>query len=304
MRTPSPPYCGLDLAPPLADRFIMGMAPLDYGPVLLRMPFGSRLAADTLPSGCPCGRSATVGASPWLCPSFPTSCPCRVRHGRVPRPTRRYPRLWIDRPSFGRPRDLNPPDQNAAQHTLPAPSPPSRLRPTSRGRRLYGLPGSADFAAGRGGLLQLLDVPSSPCRRSHPAGASRRVSRCDGPCCLRPTVGGSASGASHFRGHHCVHLRYGPGTRRPSQGWPCRWASGHSVSLVPAIRATGVSALPPAGLTPAEHISLTWTHNRTCAFRRIRLKHRTTPLRGTTGRGSAGPRHPLRDAAAPLDLGF
>jgi hypothetical protein len=26
----------------------------------------------------------------------------------------------------------------------------------------------------------------------------------------------------------------------------------------------GVSALPPAGLTPAEHISLFWTHNRTC----------------------------------------
>jgi len=36
---------------------------------------------------------------------------------------------------------------------------------------------------------------------------------------------------------------------------------------------------------------------------RIRLKHRTTPLRGTTGRGSTGPRHPLRDAAAPLALG-
>src|ERR1017187_4805518 len=27
MRTPSPPYCGLDLAPPLADRFIVGVAP-------------------------------------------------------------------------------------------------------------------------------------------------------------------------------------------------------------------------------------------------------------------------------------
>src|SRR5262245_28506525 len=60
---------------------------------------------------------------------------------------------------------------------LRAPPPPSRLRPTSRGRRLYGLPGSVAFAAGRGGLLQLLDVPWSPCRRSHPAGASRRVSR-------------------------------------------------------------------------------------------------------------------------------
>src|SRR5512135_149690 len=98
----------------------MGVAPLDYGPVLLRKPFGSRLAADTLPSGCPCGRITTVGASPWLYPSFPTSCPHRVRHGRVPQPTRHYPRLWIGRPSSGRPRDLNPPDQDAAQHTLQA----------------------------------------------------------------------------------------------------------------------------------------------------------------------------------------
>ena len=28
-----------------------GVAPIDYGPVLLLMPFGSRLTADTLPSG-------------------------------------------------------------------------------------------------------------------------------------------------------------------------------------------------------------------------------------------------------------
>src|SRR5512142_2053350 len=64
-----------------------------------------------------------------------------------------------------------------ASTLLRAPPPPSRLRPTSRGRRLYGLPSSAAFASGRGGLLQLLDVPLPPCRRSHPAGASRRVSR-------------------------------------------------------------------------------------------------------------------------------
>ena len=110
------------------------MAPLDYGPVLLRKPFGSRLAADTLPSGCPRGQNATVGASPWLCPSFPTSCPCRVRHGRAPQPTRHYPRLWIHRPSSGRPRDLNPPDQNAAQHTLWRPPTPDR------GGHGYGFP--------------------------------------------------------------------------------------------------------------------------------------------------------------------
>ena len=39
--------------PPLADRFIVGVAPIDYGPVLLLMPFGFHLAMDTLPSGNP-----------------------------------------------------------------------------------------------------------------------------------------------------------------------------------------------------------------------------------------------------------
>src|SRR3954463_2197744 len=43
--------------------------------------------------------------------------------------------------------------------------------------------------------------------------------------------------------------------------------------------------------------------NRTGTFQCIRLKHWTTPLRGTTGRGSTGPRHPLRSAVAPLALG-
>jgi hypothetical protein len=51
MSTPSPPYCRLDLAPPLADRFVFGVAPIDYGPVLLLMPFGFHLTVDTLPSG-------------------------------------------------------------------------------------------------------------------------------------------------------------------------------------------------------------------------------------------------------------
>jgi hypothetical protein len=49
MRTPSSQQCRLDLAPPLADRFILGF-PIDYGPVVLLMPFGFHLAMDTLPS--------------------------------------------------------------------------------------------------------------------------------------------------------------------------------------------------------------------------------------------------------------
>ena len=54
--------------------------------------------------------------------------------------------------------------------------PPSR--PTSRCRRLYGLPCSGDFAPGRGGLLQLLSMSLSPCRRFHPAEVNSRIGQC------------------------------------------------------------------------------------------------------------------------------
>ncbi len=45
------------------------------------------------------------------------------------------------------------------------------------------------------------------------------------------------------------------------------------VSLLPAIQTTGLLVFTPAGLTPAEHTSLTWTHNRACEFPSTRLKH-------------------------------
>ena len=34
----------------MADRFIVGVAPIDYGPEFLRRPFGFHLTVDTLPS--------------------------------------------------------------------------------------------------------------------------------------------------------------------------------------------------------------------------------------------------------------
>jgi hypothetical protein len=67
MRTPSSQKCRLDLAPPLADRFILGIVPIDYGPVLLLMPFGFHLAMDTLPSGVQ--QAVALGRS-WLYPAF------------------------------------------------------------------------------------------------------------------------------------------------------------------------------------------------------------------------------------------
>src|SRR6266436_5139954 len=89
--------------------------------------------------------------------------------------------------------------------------PPSRRRPISRGHRLYDRLASADFAAGRGGLLQLLDASVSPCCRSQPrrSGPPRQPD-CGGPCGLRGVIDRSASGVWMFRGHlafTCVTAR-------------------------------------------------------------------------------------------------
>jgi hypothetical protein len=66
MRTPSSQKCRLKLAPPLADRFILGF-PIDYGPVLLRRPFGFHLAVDTLPSEV---HQAVASGRSWPYPAF------------------------------------------------------------------------------------------------------------------------------------------------------------------------------------------------------------------------------------------
>src|SRR2546422_10672900 len=101
--------------------------------------------------------------------------------------------------------------------------PPSRRRTISRDPRLYARPDSADFAAGRGGLLQLLDAAcvtvlslQAPPERAAASARLRRPvlpSRSDRPLGLR---GLDLSGPAH------VHLRYGPVTRSPSVRWLCR----------------------------------------------------------------------------------
>ena len=81
------------------------------------------------------------------------------------------------------------------------------------------IPCSGDFSSGTRGLHQPLDVSLSPCCRFHPAkvGMPHR-SDFGTPCCLRPSVAGSALGPSHFRGHICVYCRYGPVTRNLPKG--------------------------------------------------------------------------------------
>ena len=144
--------------------------------------------------------------------------------------------------------------------------PPSRLRSTSRLSRLYDLPCSGDFAPGRGGLLQLLGMSLPPCCRFHPAEVKEPYrSDFGSPCCLRPPVAGSAFGATHFRGHIRVYFI----TARRLVVSPRETLSiGFRVlvSRHPAIQTTGRLTFAPAGLSPAEHASLRWTHNRTGRF--------------------------------------
>ena len=114
----------------------LGVAPIDYSPVFLLMPFGFHLTMDTLPSG---DLQVSGFRSALACFPLSLSCPFRLLHTfHLPRPARHYPRVRIWRSSFERQRDFNPPEQRAAQRTLRTPPPPSRRSPTSRFCRLYG----------------------------------------------------------------------------------------------------------------------------------------------------------------------
>jgi len=70
MRTPSPPYCRLDLSHLWPTGSSLGL-PIDYGPVLLRRPFGFHLVLiylmDTLPSEV---QQAVASGRSWLYPAF------------------------------------------------------------------------------------------------------------------------------------------------------------------------------------------------------------------------------------------
>src|SRR5208283_2064398 len=139
--------------------------------------------------------------------------------------------------------------------------PPSRLRSTSRLHRLYDLPCSGDFAPGRGGLLQLLGMSLPPCCRFHPAEVKEPLrSDFGSPCCLRPPVVGSAFGASFFEATFAftfITARWLVVSPRETLSIGFRVL----VSRHPAIQTTGRLTLAPAGLSPAEHASLRWTHH-------------------------------------------
>ena len=128
---------------------------------------------------------------------------------------------------------------------------PLACQPISRGCRLYGLPLLRRFLNGarRASPVAwrvLVTVPSLPPRRS--AVAPQPV--CATPCCFRPRLEDSASGPSIFRGHLCVHSRYGPATRRPPLTVVVSMGFRSSVSLLPAIQTTGLWLLPRRAYPP------------------------------------------------------
>jgi hypothetical protein len=85
------------------------------------------------------------------------------------------------------------------------------------------------------------------------------------PCCLRPTEAGSALGSTPFEATFTFTVI----TARQLVVSPRETLSiGFRIliSLHPAIQTTGRLTFAPAGLPPAEHTSLNWTHFRTAGF--------------------------------------
>ena len=126
---------------------------------------------------------------------------------------------------------------------------------------------------GRGGLHQLLGVSSSPCCRFHPAEVEMpHRSDFDTPCCLRPTEAGSALGSRPFEATSaCTFVTARRLVVSPRETLSIGFRT--LVSRHPAIRTTGRLTFAPAGLSPAEHTSLYWTHSRTARFPGSGSKH-------------------------------
>src|SRR3954470_14504409 len=109
---PSPLYCRLDQVPSSADQFICGVAPS-----ITARSFSSG-PSDSTSRWTPC---PPENCEAWLqvhlgCIRLSSLCPFRLLHTfRFLRPATYYRRFWIQRSSSERRRDLNPPDQCAAQ---------------------------------------------------------------------------------------------------------------------------------------------------------------------------------------------
>jgi hypothetical protein len=107
----------------------------------------------------------------------------------------------------------------------------------------------------------LLAVSWSPCYRSHPAGeVPPRQPDCDAPCCLRRAPYTLGLRGLAVSGLPLRSLTLWPGDSLTILLMASSMGFRGSVTRPPAIQATGLLALTPAGLPPAEHLRLLWTH--------------------------------------------
>src|SRR5580700_12315624 len=112
MSTPSPPLCRLDLAHLWPTGSSSGWPPS------ITARYFSACPSDSTSRWTPCPPEYCKW---WLqvclgCVRLSLSCPFRLLHTfHSLRPATYYRRFWIQRPSSERRRDLNPPDQCAAQ---------------------------------------------------------------------------------------------------------------------------------------------------------------------------------------------
>ena len=116
---------------------------------------------------------------------------------------------------------------------------------------------TADFAAGREGLLQLCVTSLSPCCRFHPAGVTYRLSQITVRHALFALALRARPPEQCF-GATSVFVSLRPGDSQPSRRWPYRWASGirFRSSLPSRYKAL---ALTLAGLAPAERVRLRYS---------------------------------------------
>ena len=165
----------------MADLFIVGVAPIDYSPILLLRLFGFRIAPDTLSS---------IGLRRW--------------------PARNYPCLRIQRPSSERWSDFNPPDSCATQHTL-------RPSPTPAVTAAYCDVEAATLV----GSPPITRTTFPTCRAHYPGGSSgcayRLLPTLIGAF---PNWQEGRHPRCHFRGLLKLHSRYGPSVRSAAQRRP------------------------------------------------------------------------------------
>jgi hypothetical protein len=128
----------------------------------------------------------------------------------------------------------------------------------------YTVPFSADFATGRGGLLQLLGASLSSCYRYYPARVSRRVSQIATCHAAFAPLPRARPLELTFSRPPVRSLSLRPDDLLPIPRMALSIDFQDSVSFLLTIQATGLLTLALTGLTPAEYTSFYWTYGNVC----------------------------------------